>query len=883
MAKNKPRKTTLRALLLLAAAAGTAVLYSWSFYQWIVPAYGAALALLFLTAAAGTALFALQKGRTKRAAVIRGLVVGGLYVGVLSALTFLINNVITKCAMPWLAALTVTTISFVLWLCWGLRFAAQGDPGKPTIKKALAVCLSICLLIGGCLPLLPALTEVIYTHSKRAEAIPSGLSTYTEKETVLIDTADLYVSPDGSDDNDGSFDHPLATIEKARDLVRAMEKTGRSGITVALKAGEYRIDSLVFTEEDSGTPECPVTYCAYGDGEVVLNGGVTLDPALFRPVTDEAQLARLSENAGEHVLCLDLGSLGITREDYGKIYAIGDYNTAHFYDGDTTGPIWGELFVNDRRCTLARYPDTGWLKTDTPAQVGYLVEGNRVDAEYGKKVYVRNPVSDIYKIDKALAERIHGWQTLDDVWMFGFWRYTWADGSTPVASFDYEKRLLSPAYVSLYEARADAPYYFFNVFEELDFPGEWYLDRDNDVLYLYAPADMEHAVIDLSLTTQPLLTGENVHDLTFTGLTFKGTRGDAVSLTGDRCTVSRCLIKNVAGTALIMNGYDNLASENEITRTGMAAIVLDGGDAATLTHGNSRADNNLIHDWSEIYQTYQPAVSLKGVGSICSHNEIYNSPHEAIAYWGNDHTIEYNEIHDVCLISDDAGAIYAGNSWNMYGTVIRYNCIYNIGTVYGIDTREEHSPQGIYMDDALSGQTIYGNLLVNMPHYGLQLGGGRDLIVQNNVVVNTKGPAVSFDQRAIDGALEGGWFGDCSDLWDMLNASPWQTVIWQNAYPQYGGLHFDKSRSDDPMYGPNAANGKVTGNLFVNLRGSIGEIAENPAKYSDISGNAIYKMNALKKLFVDPDNGDYTLCSDAPVFDEIPGFEPLPLSEIGRY
>ena len=873
---NKPQNGTL-ATLLLTAAAGTAVLYSWSFYQWIVPAYGAALILTFLTVAAGTALSARQKGRGKRSAVIRGVVVGGLYVGCISLLTFLINNVITHTNKPWIAALTVTGVSFVLWLCWGLRFAAQGDPGHQTKRKALAVCLSVCLLTGGCLPLLPALTEVIYTLSKRTEAVPAGLSAYTGKETVLIDTADLYVAPNGSDEADGSFAHPLATIEKARDLVRAMDKTGSRGITVAMKAGEYRVSSLVFGEEDSGTPECPVVYCAYGDGEVILNGGVTLDPALFQPVTDGARLARLNENAREHVLCLDLGALGITREDYGGIYAIGDYNTAHFYDGDTTGPIWGELFVNDQRYSLARYPDSGWLKTDTPTQVGYLAEGNRVDAEYGKKVYVRNPVSDIYKIDKALAERIHGWQTLDDVWMFGFWRYTWADGSTPIASFDYEKRLLSPTYVSLYEARADAPYYFFNVFEELDAPGEWYLDRDNDVLYLYAPEDFAQASVDLSLTTEPLLTGENVHDLTFTGFTLKGTRGDAVTITGDRCTVSRCLIKNVAGTALVMNGYENLASENEITRTGMAAIVLDGGDAATLTPGNSRADNNLIHDWSEIYQTYQPAVSLKGVGNICSHNEIYNSPHEAVAYWGNDHTIEYNVIHDVCLISDDAGAIYAGNSWNMYGNVIRYNCIYNLGTP------GEHSPQGIYMDDALSGQTIYGNLLVNMPRYGLQLGGGRDLIVQNNVVVNTKGPAVSFDQRAIDGALKGGWFGDCTDLWDMLNASPWQTETWREAYPQYDGFHFDKSRSDDPLYGPNAANGQVTGNLFVNLRGSIGEIAENPAEYSDISGNAIYKMSAMKRLFTDPDNGDYTLRGDAPVFDELPGFEPIPIGEIGRY
>ena len=37
--------------------------------------------------------------------------------------------------------------------------------------------------------------------------------------------------------------------------------------------------------------------------------------------------------------------------------------------------------------------------------------------------------------------------------------------------------------------------------------------------------------------------------------------------------------------------------------------------------------------------------------------------------------IEYNNIHNVCLLSDDAGAIYAGRSWVMYGNVIRYNAV----------------------------------------------------------------------------------------------------------------------------------------------------------------------------------------------------------------
>ncbi len=147
------------------------------------------------------------------------------------------------------------------------------------------------------------------------------------------------------------------------------------------------------------------------------------------------------------------------------------------------------------------------------------------------------------------------------------------------------------------------------------------------------------------------------------------------------------------------------------------------------------------------------------------------------------------------------------------------------------------------MDDALSGQTIYGNLLVNIPCFGLQLGGGRDLIVQNNIVINTKSDAVSFDQRAADGVLRGGWFNHCDEMYAQVLASPWQTEAWKAAFPEMQGLHLDPARSDDPMFAANAANCKVTGNLFVNERGSIGTIEENPARFSDVSGNAVYRMN----------------------------------------
>lgn len=342
--------------------------------------------------------------------------------------------------------------------------------------------------------------------------------------------------------------------------------------------------------------------------------------------------------------------------------------------------------------------------------------------------------------------------------------------------------------------------------------------------------------------------------------------------------MKNCLIKNVAGNAAVINGYNNLISENEITHTGRGGIIISGGDRVTLTPGNSKADNNLIHDWSEIYQTYQPAVTLNGVGNICSHNEIYNSPHEAITYSGNNHVIEYNVIHDVCLLSDDAGAIYAGRRWDWYGTVIRYNCIYDLGS-------DGHTPDGIYMDDALSGQTIYGNLLINVPKIGLHLGGGRDLEVHNNIIINSNDRPISYDQRAIDG-VNGGWFTISKpngSIWTNLYASPWKTELWQNTYPGTARLKDDFTNPDDPDFAPNPSYSSVTGNLIVNAGGKIGSISEKADKYSDISENAVYRLTKLDGIFNSPAEGDYTLKENSKVFEKIPGFENLPISEMGRY
>ena len=750
-------------------------------------------------------------------------------------------------------------------------------PRNKALKKAAAVLSALILIAAAVFFGRMGFLYLRYRHYRASDPAVQNAVPFSEGYTMT--DGDLYVSTTGDDGAAGTKDAPFRTIEKAVAAVRGMDKTGRDGVTVCIGPGEYRVSSLTFGAADSGTADCPVTYRANG-GEVVLHAGVTLRPNDFRSVQDYPAVAdRLTADAREHVVVLDLtkAPYALTAADWGKLYTIGSYNTASHYDGDWTGPLYCELFVNDRRQNLARYPDEGFLLTEEVVKTGQGKETDGAKTKVENWDALRNPEPDVYRVNEELAARIAAWKNLQDVWMFGFWKYDWADASTPILSFDASARELTPRFVSLYGTKTEAPYYFFNVLEELTAAGEWYLDRENGLLCLWKPDSFETASIDLSLSESPVIRGEASH-LIFDGLTIQGTRSDAVVLTGDNITVQNCRIKNVAGNALCLTGDGNRAYNNEIMHTGKGGVVLTGGDTQTLRAGNCKAENNLIHDWSEIYQTYQPAVTLCGVGNVCAHNEIYNSPHEAITYTGNNHIIEYNLIHDVCLLSDDAGAIYAGRSWVWYGNVIRYNCIYALGS-------GEHKPNGIYMDDALSGQEITGNILVNVPQYALHLGGGRDLTVTNNVIINAGKCAVSYDDRARDGALNDGWFDHAAkdgDMWRALYDSPWQSAVWQTAFPQYKAMTDDFAKAETAGFIPNPANSTLRGNVIFDLHKSIGSISEPASQFSSIDGNAVYPLYKIGAFFEDAANGDYRIRDLKKLQETIPDFREIPLDQIGR-
>ena len=102
-----------------------------------------------------------------------------------------------------------------------------------------------------------------------------GLAAGAAARAVAASPAEIYLSPGGSDTNAGTKARPLKTIGAAQQAVRKLK--ARGPVTVWFRAGTYYLPkTVVFTEEDSGTSEAPVTYSAFPEEEAVISGGARL-------------------------------------------------------------------------------------------------------------------------------------------------------------------------------------------------------------------------------------------------------------------------------------------------------------------------------------------------------------------------------------------------------------------------------------------------------------------------------------------------------------------------------------------------------------------------------------------------------------------------------
>lgn len=509
----------------------------------------------------------------------------------------------------------------------------------------------------------------------------------------------IYVSPKGKDSYSGLVKvRPVPGLAQALDIVRNERRPGQTA-TILVDPGEYRVPETLLL--DAALSD--VTIQGQGPVPPRLTGAIRLSG--WRPVKDPAVLARLSPAARGNVVVAGVPE----NVDLGNLRRRG------FSLPRQTAAL--ELFAGGKPMQLARYPNAGkWLK---------------IKAADGPQAFTYDdPVPST-------------WAHSDDLWAFGYWKYDWAESYESVKAFDPKTGHVALADKPNYEVDTGRRFYFQNVLEALDSPGEWYLDRSNRRLYFWP---VGHSDVTASVLSTPMIRAEGAKNVRLENLDLEGGRSSGIEIEGgSKNLISKCVIRNfgTAGVA-IQNSPDSAIVGCDLTGLGESAISLNGGDRMTLTPCRMRAEDNHIYAYSRWCRTYQPAIGISGVGNIVRHNTISDAPHNAILLSGNDHVIEYNDIARVCQETGDAGAVYMGRNPTMRGTVIQGNHFHDM--VGNVNTAGNYTDvMSVYLDDCWCGTTISGNLFEG-PSTGIMIGGGRDNVVENNIFLG-KTPAIHLDQR----------------------------------------------------------------------------------------------------------------------------------------
>ena len=662
---------------------------------------------------------------------------------------------------------------------------------------------------------------------------------------ALISTAaiaaDFYVAPDGKDANPGTQAKPFATLERARDEVRTSKNSGAGGVTVWIQPGTYlRSRTLEFTSADSGTGQAPVIYRAAAGGEVRLQAGRMIKPADFTPVTKAGVVARLDAAARGKVVQLDLAALGI--KNAGPFPRV-------FNDGGGVG----ELFFNDQRMPLSRWPNEGNVTMGKVLDRGDWSKG---PGRHGGKFIARE-------------DRVTRWRTDGGVWLEGYWRVPWEPWVVQVKSIvpaTHEITFADPVNGGIGSKYAKAgelgdgkePWCAVNLLEEIDQPGEWCVDFTSQTLYFWPPGDLSRASVYLSDFNHPLVAMRGASNITLRGLVFEGGLGNGVEITGgDGDLVAGCTFRNLGGGGVIINGGSNHGvRSSDFYELGRGGVYVSGGDRKTLTPAHHFAENNHLYHLGVRKKTYAAAINIgnDSVGCRVAHNFMHDLPHAAVLYTGNDHVFEFNEIARVALTSGDVGAFYTCLDWTSRGNVLRYNFVHDSPHV-----------NAFYMDDGDSGDTVFGNVVFRCS-YGPFISGGHDDIVQNNLVIDTA-RGLHIDTRGVSRG-----YATNKNLVSRLMSVNVQQPPWSTRYPTLAKLL--TGRRDVPTGNVIENNVTVDCQEPLHFSGKKEELA-----FSTMRNNL--SLTEAEAGFVDAAKLDFRLRPDSAVFKQLPAFKSIPFEQIG--
>ena len=513
----------------------------------------------------------------------------------------------------------------------------------------------------------------------------------------------LYVAPDGSDSAAGTSAAPLATFEGAKEKAKGLA----GPVTVYFRAGSYTFDGTVaFTADD----KADVTYAAYPGEAVTFTAGT--------PYTGFEEST--------------VNGVRAFRKDVGDA----DFNV---------------LFSAERALPRPRYPEEGYLSVKSVSDKDVVNPEQEEDVHRGYTAMTAN-AKDLpalkYPAD-VIVRILHYWK----------------DEMVTAASYDRAAGRIGFSRPTSMQIREGDRFFFENVFEALNAPGEWYLDRSEGALW-YIPFEGEKAE-DLTLwgsDVETVISVDGVNGVVFENIVFRGNgfripRGnrerdlssqaayDATPCVSFEHTegsrVTNCEFRDIAACAVYFgSAVKNARVENCCFENIGAQAVFIRGENVPLEDENVTKDitvtNNYISGYGREFFNAVGVLVIHANSVEVSHNEISDGYYTAIScgwVWG----YAYN-VTNHCRITDNL--IYnIGQGWlsdmgGIYmlgvqpGTVLSGNVIHNVAADPG---QGGYGGWGVYLDEGSSEMTVEKNLVYACGSDSYHLHYGADNVIRNNI------------------------------------------------------------------------------------------------------------------------------------------------------
>jgi hypothetical protein len=542
-------------------------------------------------------------------------------------------------------------------------------------------------------------------------AIRSGLfaalTAFSYATNANAATIHIAPAPLGNDANPGTETQAVATPQRAQQLVRSLIQVGlTSPVEVIFASGTYRLEQpLELRPEDSGTAAHPITWKAASGATVVLSGGL--------PITGKWV------EGGNGIWQVDVKGVGLGKNEWN----------------------FRQLFVSGQRAPRARYPNADVSNPFLYATGGgfdhALIAPSLIKPAWGT-------AADAQINIVPQSRFFNQWNTVTKV--------NPATGRIDLADSERHRRIDKGSW-----------FWIEGVREELDQPGEWYLDPATGSLY-YMPqpgvdpntlafvAPFLNRIVNARGDVNAGTYVENVH---FEGLEFRDTsftlghiearvHTDTVIMfenTRDS-SVTACRFENIGGYALWLHldSQRNVFDSNTVRHSGGGGVLLTGSrlgymdDSKIYTPGEAAAKvapilNRITRNTVEhcgkiryygggVHLDSRPFSMTMAPGNYIAHNHFNDLSRNGVFAFRNQggNVIEYNRIHNAMQTTIDGACIHLAtmNHLNAPNYILN-NWLYDI---WGYEQKPNGIPvrrlaNGVFLDWDTSNTTVKDNWIYN--------------------------------------------------------------------------------------------------------------------------------------------------------------------------